>query len=261
MNCRSLQRWLLQAEDPVRLPAEVREHLLECPACRRLQSRLVRIEQHAGRLPVPPSTAKADFVREFLAPARGAGFQPAAGAPGRLEAYPTRPWRYVAAAAAAVLFLVGAGLALLALRPHTTPNETAPIVNRPLLDSVLERDLRLAKAATQRERVEALAELAGDLHTETQILAPAATAEDLDALAQLYAQVVRDGLVPGAWSVPQTERREVLGPIARRLAETATAADQRARQVPASAPALLAIAQAARDGDGALRKLIPEEKQ
>jgi hypothetical protein len=257
MKCPEFRRRLLKAEDPGRLPAEVRGHLAGCPRCRRLYGHLRQLELDVSELPVPPTSARAGFLEHFLAPPPPPVVtRPVVSAP-RLS-----PWRYLTAAAAAVLFLAAAGLVMFAFRPGPD-NVPHPVsASRPLLNSLLERDLRLARATTQSERVEALAELADDLHGETEFLAPEANAADLQALASLYGEVIREGIVPRArdLDLPAEERRQLLTRIADHLTEAARTADQRAEQVPASASALQAIAKAARDGDGRLRQMIQEER-
>jgi hypothetical protein len=258
MNCQALQRWLLKADHPGRVPAEVRDHLADCAACRELQRRLLLIEQHVPLMPVPPSEARADFLHKFLAPP-----EPPLVVRPRVAAPPVRLWGYLAAAAAILLFLGTTAVVFYLIRPNPVEPGAAPVASHarpPLLDTLLERDLRLARATTQRERVEALADLAEDLHGETQLLAPEANPADLDALARLYADVVREGIVPRARDLAPTERQEVLARVARRLSETATAADRRSHQVPASARALEVIARAAREGDGELRKILQEKR-
>ncbi len=257
MKCPELRRWLLKAEDPDRLSAEARVHLAGCPRCRRLYQHLHRIEQNVPVLPVPASTTRADFLQQFLAPP-----PPPVVTPSVAARSPVRPWRYLSAVAAAVLFLAISVAVFFAFRspPESPPQVARP--SRPLLDSLFERDLRLARATTPRERVEVLAALADDLQGETRLLAPDADVADLDALAQMYGDVVRDGIVPRAreLDLPPAERRELLRQVADRLAETAGDADRRSKQVPESASALRAIALAARDGDGVLRQMIQEER-
>src|SRR5207253_1093674 len=52
MNCEACQRRLLASEDPEAPAAEVRAHLAGCPACRRWQRQLLRLERHVPLLPV-----------------------------------------------------------------------------------------------------------------------------------------------------------------------------------------------------------------
>jgi hypothetical protein len=132
---------------------------------------------------------------------------------------------------------------------------------QPLLASLLECDLLLARANSPRERLEILAELARDLHHESQLLAEAASEEDLTALAKLYVLVLRDGIWKQARSLPPSQRRTVLRPIAERLAQAAHGTDEKMHTVPRSKePALQTIAEAARDLERRLDALLQEEK-
>jgi hypothetical protein len=252
MNCEALQRRLLKAERPTRLPAQVQAHLAECPACREWQRQLVQLEEYVGRLPVPASTAKAELVRLLSArPAATAGS-------GAARSW---SWRLPAGLAAAVLLLaIGSGLLYL-LRPAPPPPNKPRVANRPLLDNLLERDLRLATAAAQRERVEALADLADDLQGETRELALEPEATDLETLSELYGRVVREGIIIRAQALPVAQRREVLGPIADRLVKAGKAAEMLAQDVPSdSAKSLKSIALAADDGSRELQALLREDK-
>ena len=66
MNCTTIQRRLLAAEQPDRPAAEVKSHLAECPACRAWHRRLVQLERHIPLLPVPPSEGKAELLHHLL---------------------------------------------------------------------------------------------------------------------------------------------------------------------------------------------------
>src|SRR5205823_5793347 len=117
-----------------------------------------------------------------------------------------------------------------------------------------------AEADTPRKRVETLAELADALHRETHTLAPEAPIKDLQDLASLYEQVIHDGVVPRARTLPAAERREVLVPIRTQLARVERDAERLAEKASSAAP-LLQIAAAARKGDQQLRALMEEEAQ
>jgi hypothetical protein len=131
----------------------------------------------------------------------------------------------------------------------------APHVPYPLLAKLMQRDLVLASARTSEERIRTLADLADDLHGETQVLAPLAPAKDLGALAQLYQEVVKDGIVKQAQSLHGTERRRVLDPIAQRLALAGREAARWAGEVPAdSGEPLRAMAAVARTSSAELTR-------
>jgi hypothetical protein len=251
MNCEVLQRRLLKTERPTRLPAHVQAHLAECPACREWHRQLVQLEEYVGHLPVPDSEAKADLVRLL---------SPRAAVSGTAAAR-SWSWRLPAGLAAAVLLLAVGSWLLYFLHPAPQPPSTTPVAKRPLLDNLFERDLRLANAATQRERVEVLADLADDLQSETRELAlDADDVADLKTLADLYEQVVREGILARAQALPIAERREVLGPIADRLFKAGKAAEVLAQNVTSdSARPLKAIALAAGDGHRELRTMLQED--
>jgi hypothetical protein len=119
----------------------------------------------------------------------------------------------------------------------------------------------MAAASSSRDRIEALAILASELHGETRLLARADAPEELWALARLYEQVVREVTEKHVRDLPAAEHGQVLVPLAGRLAWAEAEAERLAREVPeASAGPLLDIAAAAHDGDQRLCALLHREK-
>ncbi|MFL5245156.1 MAG: hypothetical protein ACJ8FY_23890 [Gemmataceae bacterium] len=66
MKCNEIHAWLLGCERPDRLPADLAAHVAECASCRAWQRRLLRLERLVRSMPAPVSTAKAEFVRDFV---------------------------------------------------------------------------------------------------------------------------------------------------------------------------------------------------
>jgi hypothetical protein len=131
----------------------------------------------------------------------------------------------------------------------------------PLLASLMKRDLRLAQARNPKERVEALAALAADLHAESLAVADAASADDLNGLARMYDKVVRNGLVPQARDLRPEERARVLEPIVKQLERAGYEAGNVARDMDGpSRDAFATIAAAAEDAKGQLLVLSGGEK-
>jgi hypothetical protein len=262
MNCQAIQNQLLILPDPRRPGADVRAHLQGCAACRQWHQRLIQLERHMPLLPVPSSTARAGVMRRFLAGGTVRRPKPPAPWPSvppsyRMSLQVSRSSNYVAAGVAAALVLaVLGGWVWLSLGPGPAPAKRPPPPD-PFLASLFKRDLRLAVARTPQDRLEALLELAEDLHGQARAGVQAAGVEDLENLAQLFDQVVRQGMVPVAQKLPPAERRRLLDAIAGRLARTSREADQLAQNAPAApADALRQIAAAARFGDGQLRNLL-----
>lgn len=271
MNCPTIQNQLLILEDPGQPTAEIRDHLQDCAACRRWQQRLLQIERHVPGLPVPASQNRDVMIRQFLTETS----QPANGTAAGEHALPpilslenaTAPLAklipryrlYAALAVAAALFLlIFDGLML--LRPdHAASQARKKLSQDPFLASLLERDLRLAKAQTPRKRLETLVDLADDLQGQTRKLIRRAAAEDLQNLAELFAQVVDEGIVRGAGSLPAADRPQVLGAAAERLTRAGQDADRLALEVgDDSAESLRLIAKAAQHGGDQLRTLMRE---
>jgi hypothetical protein len=288
MNCKVVQKQLLTMENPERPSRRVQSHLAGCAACRDWQRRLVVLERNVARLPVPQTGARVELLRRLLQemPASASGQpgtvvleKPSAGPPETLRdaesldtlrsvpaVPPSRPvvprWRRIAPTAAAATVLIAAA-AWWMLRGGSPPDQnlTAQGLGESLVSKVLQSDLRLAQAETPTQRLLALADLADDLHMETRTLAREADVAQLAGLARHFGDVVRKGLVPGAQEVSPDMRREVLQPIADRLARTSRDAEALARGLagPAIEP-LRVIATAAREGDNGLRVLLPESK-
>ena len=69
MNCKIARRRLLSMVRPDQAPEEIRGHLGWCSDCREWHSRLVSMERHVTRIPVPRShkSTKQAFLTSFLA--------------------------------------------------------------------------------------------------------------------------------------------------------------------------------------------------
>jgi hypothetical protein len=282
MNCEKYQRRLLEALDPEEPPAEFAAHLTDCPACRAWQRRLSCIERHVPLLPVPESEGKARFLLRALNDPDLLTPRPV------LAARRPLPMRRIAlglgGVAAAVAVLVGgAELASLIFRSpenqsqaiqakgaleksklstgHTqgTSPTTAPMPAATLVARLMDCNVRLAQADTLRQRVEMLADMADVLRDEAKTLGNAAAPEALETVAVMYGKVVRDGIVPRARALPNTERREVLNPIAARLALVENDVEAVARNAgPTTAERLRRVSIVAREGDVQLRALVRE---
>jgi hypothetical protein len=272
MNCNVAKRRLMSGTNPDRVSAEIRAHLAECEACGDWHNHLVQLERHVPFVPIPPSKGKARLLRQLLKELVPADTQDATAAATvsvaaaqTVSQLPrcglTRSRATAAGLAAAVLVVVLVGwlvharrLASAALLSHAPSADALPA-------SLLQRDQRLAGAGTPSERLEILADLAEDLREQTQMLASSATGDQLTALAELYEQVVREGILKQAQSLPAADRPRVLGPIAERLDHAASQIEQMSHGVPPEySKPLQTIAAAAQDGYSGLRALLPETR-
>jgi hypothetical protein len=249
MNCQTLQHRLLELERPDRPPPELQDHLGECPACRAWQRQLFWMEQQVPFLPVPPTTAKANVLRQVLTGMVEPGSPPLARLrrlPGELPGQ--RRARGVRKLAVAVSLAAGLVLVTLALW-GLQGSKKGPPPKRPesdeLVKKLLQHDMGLARAATPGERLERLADLADALQESTRALAPVGDAKDLDQLAVLYGRVVEEGLITQAQALDEKERAAVVAKIVSRLDRAATA-DEQLPGGPSATPPLQLIAQKAR---------------
>jgi hypothetical protein len=258
MNCTVLQRRLLALENPRRPPAELLAHLARCAACRDWQRRLLELELRVPHLPVPPSSAKEQFIARLVTgevgprrehrPAR----MPVAGriGPGARERHLAKV-ALVTALAAGLLMFFSVIVILRNPRPSSPGTPPAP---DPLLATLLTRDLKLAAPKTTRpDRFRTLADLADDLEGQAQPLAEANAVDDLKALAEWYRQVVHDGVeaLGQARGVSAQDRDEVATRLDR---ASASATELAAKVSPECQPPLLQIAIAAQ---GASKTLQP----
>jgi hypothetical protein len=250
--------------DLASLPQEVGAHLARCEACRQWQRRLWQIEANVPLLPVPASARKEQCRNEIL------------HGPATLPRERPPRWRRLALpsgglAAAAVLVAAGVFLGNMLtqrsregeLTKAAPPAADKPSSNNGLGNTfagrILDIDLNLAAADTQRRRVETLARLAQTLHGESRSLAAVAGPDEMQSLAKLYGKVVNEGIVARARKLPPAERRQALHPIADQLALADREAEALAKKTrPEAAAPLLQIAAVARAGDQQLRALIEE---
>jgi hypothetical protein len=255
MNCTAIQKRLLACEQPDFPPPEVREHLADCAECRSLQQRVVQLEQHINRLPVPPSTGQAAFVRRFLAGEE---------TPRPAVRRPTPRLTEKVRRKVAVAFALAASLAVFALGWWTWPQvePTSPPVVERRSPSVHQELLEKALAAhTPGERVQRLADLAEQWQAEAQT--HQADAKRRDEAARFCVQVVRGHLLEQARQVPPEERQALLNAVALRVQKIESKASHLEKELEAQAPAAAAsfgeIASVARDADHILLALARGE--
>jgi hypothetical protein len=264
MNCKSVQRQLLGLQDPGRPDTEVQAHLDACPSCSAWQRRLTRIEHHVPLLPVPPSTRLPAFQRRLL---RRSSTLPLPRPPRVTVA------RLAVAGLAAAVLLAVVGVWVTygpTLNPSASVAQGAPTPD-PLLASLMQRNLELARAVDTRQSIEGLRQMASDLHGAAPPLAGAGDEVSLEKLASWYDKVVREGIVGHARrsTFDPVQHRAFVEETAHRLTLESNEAERLAKEVgdrpdvainlhaPKSvAHSLGVMAKAARDGSRELRGLI-----
>jgi hypothetical protein len=249
MNCDAIQHALFSLLRPDQPPAIVQTHLAQCPVCRACHERLLQMERQLPLLPVPPSNAKAKLLRQLREEtgAPGAETIPLHGWPG--ESRGERLWRLrerakqklaLAAALAAALVLFAVGWAVWQHQLQTlATSETVSVETLATQLRTREPSLAddLARAATPKDRVEVLARAADRLLERAYLLQFSADREELATLAELYGDVLGQGLVSHANTLPPGQRATVLSPIVQKLQEVEREAEQRAERATNSANA------------------------
>ena len=212
MNCDAARRRLLADEHPDRPTDDgVRRHLAACAACRALARRLAQAEARIPHLPVPPSSAKAVFMRRFLR----AGTPVVRRAP---LSWPTpvkeRGLKKLSLAVAIVgvlaVFAIGLWSWPYALNIGHTPDPAWAA------DIAKERE-RIRNEREPADRVTRTTALVGDLRDRARALAQAGNAGELATLARIYDEVVSADLMEHARAVPVPQRAAALAGAAAEL--------------------------------------------
>lgn len=258
MRCSHVQSRLLSLPDPGRVPEALQEHLDACPGCRAWHQTLVRIEAALPNMPVVPSDglAKAELLRRIEgAPDPLPAARPMPAVPDAAPGWSFASWLPAGAIAATLLIGTVAFLSIGGGRNDVV----AQAPPDPLLERVVKHNVELANAATPADRVETLAQLAGELHQEMLDLAYVVKPDELKDLTELhtlFANVI-DGVTEQAKDVNGPQRKEVLNRVAAQLALAGQEAENRARNVPPhTMRPLRELATAARKGSDSIQKLV-----
>jgi hypothetical protein len=258
VNCTVIQRRLLEAEQPEQPPAEIQNHLAECPDCRAWQRRLVQMERLIPQLPVPPSAAKEQFLEEMK---DEGGRINARYFPSSSILHPS-PFRKKERGRSklSLAFALAASLLVFALAWWSWPHNptAAPDIAQLEQAKLNQRLSNILFVDTPKERVLSLARLAEEIHGEARELA--GNSERLEQWARFYAQLVGQHLIEQARLLPLEDRQDVLSNIAMRLAAAESEATRFETQCKATAPRSAAafhrIALASQKGERDLQALI-----
>lgn len=262
MNCTVLQRRLLSCEQPDQPDADLKRHLARCPSCLAWHRSLVRMERSICLLPVPPSTAKVEFLQRILTPrsSRPPIADPATLWHTTLASVPKeRGLRKVA-----VAFALAASLLVFAFawwtwphHPHAKP-DLVELEQGRLQARLEERLSDTLQRETPKERVLHLAQLAEEVHGEARGLVD--NSERLKQWAEFYARVVGEHLLEQARQLPPEDRAAVVESVSLSLRKTESRASRFASQLqdtaPRSASSFRRIAFASRKGEQDLRALV-----
>lgn len=280
MKCELARNRILAVEEPADLPEELAEHLNGCESCRAWARLFAQVDQVLNQLPVPASAGVGKtVVLERIRAAKpavvmsastksSANHKPLQAKPMPLDLEADLPKKkfkagafaakYWPAGVIAATLLVGV-IAWISLRGQK-PQQPNQQPSDPLLESVVQLNVELAKTQSPAERVDVLTRLADELNQEMREIARAdSTGESMQALELMYRKVVLQGLIAQAKLVERSKREAVLRPVADRLAMAVQSANQSAAESPEhSAVRLRNAADIARDGASEIHKLIKE---
>lgn len=176
--------------------------------------------------------------------------------------------RFTAGGIAAAILLVIFGWMVIRT-PHRPQIADSPPARSsdPLLSSIIQRDMCLARAERPSDRFLALADLADDLSGEVKKLAPLPEAKGvLDDLVKRYQEILGDGLLKVAKKLPVEDRDDLLNKVGDRLHAAGRTAEELGNQLGATIPnssrqALRDLTKAAKEGDRQLRDLRVQNLQ
>jgi hypothetical protein len=223
MNCEAARKHLLGSERPDRPSAEASAHIAACLACLEWQQRLVQLELAVRQLPTPRAdAARSALLRRILTdkPASKPKSSPRIAVNGQAARRPSiarvvgswimdphaSPRRRVAAglvagvAAALLLFLTG-WLVWDATRPGSPMVVSTPKAppRDPVVVALEKLNIRVSENGPPAQRIREFSGAADELRTRAG--ARAATDSELSAMALLYSQVVRDGVIKTAQGI------------------------------------------------------------
>jgi hypothetical protein len=257
VNCTVIQRRLLAAEHPEQPPAEIQNHLAQCPSCRLWQRRLIQMERLISQLPVPPSAAKELFLEGM----KGEGRRREHAALVHPSSFLLHPFkRERGLRKLSVAFTLAASLLVFALAWWSWPhNPVAPPDSTRYEQAKLEQRLSSSLLVdTPKECVVRLAKLADEIHGEARALVD--NSERLEQWSQFYSRVVGEHLIAQARKLTPEDRQAVLADIASRLVKAESEATRLATQckinAPRSAAAFQKIALVSQKGERNLRELM-----
>lgn len=265
MKCREIQPWLLSSRAMGPLPVTVQRHLDECSRCRRMRTLLTRLDEQVCQLPLPPANpmVKAQLWERIDA-------LPVASVATPSRSFRTRllPFGRMLAAATAASILIGLGWFLGRQTTSSRPAAMEQLAGQPsdkdkivtarsreaaVVVRVVKHDVRLAEAMSVEEQLDTLNLLAGDLKDEAFRLVQQGSPGETPMVVRLYEQVLRNGLVRRAVSLPEDKKAAIVGDIVRKLRSTDEEVRLLARNsLPVVAGMLKPIGNAARESSNLL---------
>jgi hypothetical protein len=215
------------------------------------------MEQLISQLPVPPSTAKQQFLESMNGEGRRRE-QAALVHPSSFLLHPFKRERGLRKLS--VAFTLAASLLVFALAWWSWPHNPVALPDSTRYEQAkLEQRLSSSLLVdTPKECVVRLAKLAEEIHGEARALVD--NSERLEQWSQFYSRVVGEHLIAQARQLTPEDRQAVLADIASRLANAESEATRLATQckitAPRSAAAFQKIALVSQKGERNLRELM-----
>jgi hypothetical protein len=278
MNCSSARNRILALPDPAAPSESLIVHVNSCPGCQAWHRAAVQVDAAVASLAVPVTdgSSKRQLLSQFRTqPARVEKPKKSAKPVSRViksplslkatvrPAGPRQPLgerlaRLWPAGLVAAAILVGAVSWAIFGGKSKENAIVASAGPDPMLKDIVAAKVKLDTAPDAAARVEVFANLADTIHEEARTLAKVTPGEDMNSLAKMYEQIVREGLVPQARAMSEEERRAKLPAVKQKLEEAEQTTNRLLGDgVPVgSDQALKDIAETAKAGRIELAKLI-----
>jgi len=229
--CREIQPWLMTARAVADLPEDIRDHVDKCGNCRRLLKLLKHVDKTIATLTIPPGRSGAVALLEERLGRVERDRSPIVNDRDGIQ---RRQVRRILLIGAAASLLVGLGW-VLGRSTHALPQNvaspsaqmanrevkgTASASDKTLVARLLEHDVRLSQTVEPAEQVEILVRMADDLSDEALRGVRHGALNDVPLLVSLYGEVIRQGLLPKAASLPVDRKAAVLPDVIKRLQAT-----------------------------------------
>src|ERR1051325_7910361 len=249
LKCREATLWLYSFRPRTSWPADVVGHLQGCPACQKLQLDLRQIDDEINALTgtAGDPSAKARLLeRVAQTPQIDVSSEPVPRRP--------LPWLRIGAylTGAAAIFLFGWLLG----RRDVEPADAAALVGQPivreklvdvvrdklvpvyssaerdLVEALVKRNAQLVQAASVKERLDVLLDMAGDCRAHVLTMIDQGPRDQVPLTIELYGQLLREGILMQVTHAHAEERADLEADVRKRLERLAASDPSATAELP-----------------------------